>query len=104
MSTLSPVKGTQSSDPQAMKRWAAEDVAIAMGLLRECPYHGQPFKTRPTPVSSKALVAGLIDPLDPSVQVFKGDTRELLKAVERVTHDYGERCDICAASERDEYD
>ena len=103
MNALSPFKGTQSSDPQIVKRWAAEDVAIAMGLLRECPYHGQPFKTQRKPLTS-ALAAGLIDPLDPSVQVFKGNTRELLNAVERVTHDYGERCDICAASEQEEYD
>ena len=104
MSALSRFEGTQGSDPQIVKRWAAEDVAIAMGLLRECPYHGQPFKTQRKPLTSKALVAGLIDPLDPSVQVFKGNTRELLSAVERVTHDYGERCDICAASEHEEYD
>jgi hypothetical protein len=103
MSALSLSEGTQSSDLQIVKQWAAEDVAIAMGLLRECPYHGQPFKTKRTPLTS-AVAAGLIDPLDPSVQVFKGDTRELLNAVERVTHDYGERCDMCAASEHDEYD
>jgi hypothetical protein len=103
MTALSSSIGTQSSDPQIVKQWAAEDVAITMGLLRECPYHGQPFKTKRKPLTS-ALVAGLIDPLDPSVQVFKGDTRELLNAVERVTHDYGERCDMCAASEHDEYD
>jgi hypothetical protein len=104
MTALSGLKGTQSSDPQAVKRWAAEDVAIAMGLLRECPYHGQPFKTQRKPLTRKALAAGLLDPLDPSVQVFKGDTSELLNAVERVTHDYGERCNICVASEHEEYD
>ena len=104
MSEIAPLIGSQKSDPQLVKRWAAEDVAIAMGLLRECPYHGQPFKVQPKALPSSALVAGLIDPLDPSVQVFQGNTRELLNAVERVTGDYGERCDICAACEQEEFD
>jgi hypothetical protein len=104
MTALSASRGTQSSDAQTVKRWAAEDVAIAMGLLRECPYHGQPFKTQRKPLASNAVAVGLIDPLDPSVQVFNGNTRELLNAVERVTHDYGDRCDMCAASEQDDYD
>ena len=104
MNTLSSLDRTQKSDPQMVKRWAAEDLAFSMGLLRECPYHGQPFKAPRKPLAGKALAAGLIDPLDPSVQVFQGNTRELLSAVERVTHDYGERCDMCIASDQEDFD
>jgi hypothetical protein len=38
MSTLSDVREFDSS------RWAAEEVAIDLGWLRECPYHGEPFR------------------------------------------------------------
>ena len=104
MPTMTPLLGSEKSDPQAVKQWAAEDFAIAIGLLRECPYHGQPFKVQRKPLSRKALTAGLVDPLDPNVRVFNGNTRELLAAVERVTGDYGERCAICAASDQDDFD
>ena len=104
MTVAVPLAVEQDIDRQIVKRWAAEDVAIAMGLLRECPYHGQPFQTRRKGLMTGALAAGLIDPLDPNVQVFNGDTRELLAAVERVTGDYGERCELCAASDAEEFD
>lgn len=104
MDTMVQLVGSEKSDPQAVKQWAAEDFAIAIGLLRECPYHGQPFKSRKKGLTSKALAAGLVDPLDPSVQVFQGDTRELLAAVQRVTGHYGEHCEFCAASDQEEFD
>jgi hypothetical protein len=90
-------------DPQAMKQWAAEDFAISIGLLRECPYHGEPYKAGNRPLRRKALTAG-IDPRDPIVRVFNGDTRELLAAVERVTGRYSERCPHCRASDEEEFD
>jgi hypothetical protein len=92
---------SEVSDPQAIKRWAAEDFAISIGVLRECPYHGQPFQVGQKTLSMKRLAAGVIDPLDPAVQVFNGNTRELLAAVERVTREYGERCVFCAASDHE---
>ena len=104
MQTLAPRAGSERGDPQAMKQWAAEDFAIAIGLLRECPYHGQPFKARRKSISRKALAAGLVDPLDPIVQIFQGDTDELLETVQRVTGDYSEHCTLCAASDHDEFD
>ena len=103
MTVAAPAKGVQKIDPQVVKEWAAEDVAITMGLLRECPYHGLPFKARQTAIS-KTLAPGFIDPLDPSVQVFNGNMRELLAAVERVTGDYGDRCELCAASDQEVFD
>lgn len=104
MTVAAPLTGAQRIDPQMVKQWAAEDFAISMGLLRECPYHGQPFKATRKGLLSKPLTAGIIDPLDPNVQVFNGDTRELLAAVERLTGDYGERCELCAASDQEEFD
>ena len=91
------------SDPQAKKQWAAEDFAISVGLLRECPYHGEPYKSGTKAIGRKALTAG-IDPHDPIVRVFNGNTRELLAAVERVTGRYSERCPYCRASDEEEFD
>ena len=104
MSTAAPLVGSTKCDPQSLKQWAAEDFAIAIGLLRECPYHGQPFQARNKGLTSKALAAGLVDPLDPIVQVFHGDTRELLATVQRVTGHYAEHCEFCAASDQEEFD
>jgi hypothetical protein len=103
MQTITPLFGSEKSDPQTVKQWAAEDFAINVGLLRECPFHGQPFKASKA-MTRKALAAGLLDPLDPNVRVFNGDTRELLAAVERVTGGYAEHCALCAASDQDEVD
>ena len=103
MQTATPLEpAAEKTDPQMIKEWAAEDFALAVGLLRECPYHGQPFKSQVKGISRKALAAGLIDPTDPILQVFNGDTRELIATVERVTRDYGERCVFCAASDHEE--
>src|SRR5438105_1539459 len=104
MQTITPLVGSEKPDPKVVKQWAAEDFAIAVGLLRECPYHGQPFKAHNRPLTRKALAAGLVDPLDPVVKVFNGDTRELLAAVAQVTGGYGERCALCAASDREQFD
>ena len=104
MNLIAPLAGPPKSDPQIVKQWAAEDFAISIGLLRECPYHGQPYKTHVHAARSRALAAGLLDPLDPVVQVFNGDTRELLAAAERVAGDYGDRCEMCAAADDEEFD
>jgi hypothetical protein len=102
MQTITPLFGSQKSDPQTVKQWAAEDFAINIGWLRECPYHGQPFKAKL--VSRKKLAPALVDPRDPSVRVFNGNTRELLAAVERITGGYSEHCAMCAASDQDDID
>ena len=97
MQTATPLSVASQPDPQMIKQWAAEDYAISAGLLRECPYHGEPYKA-----DSKGHAARRIDPLDPAMRVFDGNTRELLAAVERVTRNYGERCVFCAASDQEE--
>jgi hypothetical protein len=104
MGAIATFVGSQNSDSQAVKQWAAEDFAIAIGLLRECPFHGQPFKAHNRGLTTKALEAGLVDPLDPIVQIFNGNTRELLATVEWVAGNYGERCEFCAACDREEFD
>jgi hypothetical protein len=104
MNAAVPSIHLEKTDSQAVKQWAAEDLAISFGLLRECPYHGQPFKAQRKSLAAKSLPAGLIDPLDPSVQVFKGNTRELIAAVERVAGGYSEHCEFCVASDHEEFD
>ena len=101
MSAAHQLAGSQKADPQTVKQWAAEDFAISIGLLRECPYHGQPFKAARKSVPSSAFAAGLVDPLDPVVKVFNGNTRELLAAVESVTGHYGDCCEHCASEQQD---
>ena len=103
MQTITPLFGSDKSDPQTVKQWAAEDFAINIGLLRECPFHGQPFKA-PKSKARSPLAAGVVDPLDPNVRVFNGNTRELLAAVERVTGGYSEHCALCAASDQEDFD
>jgi hypothetical protein len=103
MQTAAPLEAaSEKTDPQMIKQWAAEDFALAIGLLCECPYHGQPFKSQASGITRKALASRLIDPRDPVVEVFNGDTRELIATLERVTRDYGERCVFCAASDYEE--
>jgi hypothetical protein len=100
MQTATPLSvASEQTDPQMIKQWAAEDYAISAGLLRECPYHGEPYKAD---LKERTFSARRIDPLDPVMRVFDGNTRELLAAVERVTRDYGERCVFCAASDQEE--
>ena len=102
MST-SGLVGSGKGDPQSAKQWAAEDFAIEIGLLRECPFHGQPFKTRRKGRMARAL-AGFGGSLDPFVKVFEGDTRALLATVEQVAGHYSERCELCARSDEEEFD
>ncbi len=99
MQTLAPLFGSRKSDPHKVKQWATEDFAISAGLLRECPYHGQPFRA-PRSIHRNAVAA--IDPRDPNVRAFNGNTRELLAAVERVTGRFGDHCEMCAASDQDD--
>jgi hypothetical protein len=104
MNITAPVIRFEKNDSQAAKQWAAEDFAISIGLLRECPYHGEPYQAARKGLTSKALAAGLIDPLDPVVRIFNGDTRELIAAVEQVTGGYSEHCEACAAQDQEEFD
>lgn len=104
MNAIALLPGSDKSDPHAIKQWAAEDFAVSMGWLRECPYHGQPYKVKAPGQGSRSLAVGLIDPHDPSVRIFNGNTRELLAAAARVTSTYGDRCEMCAASDQEDFD
>jgi hypothetical protein len=98
-----PLGPISKHDPQVVKRWAAEHFAISIGLLRECPYHGQPLKVR-KPLEARALATAYVDPHDPLVKPFNGNARELYVAAERVSAGYSECCALCAASEQQELD
>ena len=68
-------------------RSAAEDVALQLGWLRECPYHGQPFKgeaLHPSPVGRRALGR-------------PGQcSEELISFAMHMVDGYAERCPTCA--------
>ena len=90
------------SEAETVKQWAAEDLAIAMGLLHECPFHGQPFNSYRRSLTGGALAAALLKTRHPSAALFAGNTRELLAAVDKATKQYGERCAFCAAGDENE--
>jgi hypothetical protein len=86
------------SDAQNVRRWAAEHFAISIGLLRECPYHGEPFKARP-PLSVRLTGASLPDASDPLVKAYGGSAQALFAAARRLSVGYRDSCPHCAASE-----
>jgi hypothetical protein len=104
MNAFASLTGSEKTDPHAVKQWAAEDFAISVGWLRECPYHGQPYRVRAPGQTSHALALGLIHPNDPIAKIFNGNTRELVAAAHRVARNYGERCEMCAASDHEDFD
>lgn len=82
---------------QTLKTWAAEHIAVELGLLRECPYHGEPLRSQqPRPGHSRYCAFAAHDPL---VVVFRGDIDEMIAAVENVAAQHGAACPLC---ERDE--
>ncbi|MES2562485.1 MAG: hypothetical protein V4637_07125 [Pseudomonadota bacterium] len=99
--TPAPIIVSNVSDAQTVKQWAAEDLAIALGLLHECPYHGQPFNAHSKVLTGGALAAALLKTRHPSTALFAGNTRELLTAVDNATKQYGERCSFCVAGDED---
>ena len=105
LNAVAPLAEPEKHDVGILKQWAAEHFAISIGLLRECPYHGEPFQARdPGLKHSKALAVTLSDLRHPAVQAFRGNTRELFAAARRVTRDYGVICAFCVASENDDLD
>ena len=94
----------QKCDPQIVKQWAAEHIAIALGLVRECPYHGEPIRACAGAVAPKALVQQALSPLDPAVRAFNGNTREMLAAAENVARTCADSCVFCDAADQEDLD
>jgi hypothetical protein len=70
-------------------RWAAEELALQLGWLSECPYHGEPFRSpgqEATQVPATARSA--TEPGDCSSDMYSL-ALELSSA-------YSERCPMCA--------
>ena len=77
--------GSGLRDVEGTQVWAAENFALSIGLLRECPYHGEPFQPPSRRLmGSKPYAAKLVDPRDPSMQLFHGNTRELLATAQKL--------------------
>ena len=98
LNAVKPLAGSEATDPRVIKRWAAENFALSIGLLRECPYHGEPFRAPTSGLAgSKLHAANVVDPW--SVQLFNGNTRELLATAQRIARSYGHRCALCETSD-----
>jgi hypothetical protein len=67
------------------QRWTAEELAIELGLLRECPYHGEPFRVVGT--------AAARSPASRSGTASAGSS--LLSAARAVASQYGHACRAC---------
>jgi hypothetical protein len=69
--------------PFDARHWAAEELALQLGWLSECPYHGEPFKT----------ASGAHDGCAADVPV---DTDgELYVLAASVSAEYAEHCPFC---------
>ena len=67
-------------------RIAAEDVALQLGWLRECPSHGQPFKAKAPPGE-----------LNRQVHASSSSCNdELMAFAMRIANGYAEHCPHCA--------
>lgn len=88
-------------DEIRIKRWAAEDFAVAIGLLRECPYHGRPYRVDQSQASAAAAAAKLPD-ARVALQAFNGDRSELLATAQRLARAYNLTCSECDAAAHQE--
>ena len=80
-------------DRATARRWAAEHLAVEFGLLRECAYHGEPYRAR----GDQGVPANYCGYAthDPLAAVFGGDPGKLIEEVERVALGYGPACRQC---------
>jgi hypothetical protein len=64
---------------------AAEELALRLGWLCECPYHGEPYRRRPLGGAKGREAASLPD---------SGDDLALFAT--RMSEQYADECPICA--------
>lgn len=79
-------------DPKQSEQWAAEHLAVEMGILRECPYHGEPYRAIEARPKGPYVAFARHDPL---AAIFRGDADAMLSAVERVALAHGTSCRLC---------
>ena len=95
--TATRLAAANADELKAIKRWAAEDFAVAIGLLRECPYHGRPFRVDQSQANVAAAAAKLPD-ARVALQAFDGNRSELLATAQRLARGYGHTCSECEAA------
>jgi len=83
----------QTLDRATLRRWAAEHISVELGVLRECPYHGEPYRPQNAPAVPSSYCGYASH--DPLVSVFGGDPGELLAEVERIASDCPTACPTC---------
>ena len=102
--TATRLTASEDRDPRDLKRWVAEDFAVAIGLLRECPYHGRPYRVDQLQAHATAAAAKLPD-ARVALQAFNGDRSELLATAQRIARGYSATCSECEdAAEHELFD
>ena len=99
--TATRIAASDAEDVKAIKRWAAEDFAVAIGLLRECPYHGRPYRVDQSQANVVAAAAKLPD-ARVALQAFDGNRSELLSTAQRLARGYSNTCSECDAAQAQE--
>jgi hypothetical protein len=84
---MSAIHGQAHAAESDARIWAAEELALDLGWLRECPYHGEPFKVR------GAAERASVQRRRRGVQ-SAGD--DLMAYALRLTRGYGDECALCA--------
>lgn len=83
----------RSCDTETGRAWAAEHLAVELGLLRECPYHGEPVRVRGAHVDSlHALDLATCDLL---LAVFGGDAEAMVAAARQLAARHADVCHSC---------
>jgi hypothetical protein len=85
---MTPPQNSIAAREFDFRRWAAEELALQLGWLCECPYHGEPFK------SSAGLTAAAATPQNHAA-LEGGRDRDLYSLAAEISKGYGERCSFC---------
>lgn len=73
-----------------LSRFAAEEVALQLGWLRECPYHGEPFRAL-----SLVAEAGNVNAAPADTGTLSGCSPDVAHAAARLAEGYAEACPFC---------
>ena len=74
------------------RRWAAEETALELGWIRECPFHGEPFRSAGYVPAAGANAV-------PATAPELGEDLALLAL--QISSAYADECPLCARENSD---